>query len=102
MGPGCCSTDPSSAKLCTSEEGPSVTSSLSGSGEVEEDWEVVEEVAEDEEWREVSEEEAGGGNDKAWIDCGSDDSSAPPADAKAADVEPEAAPPASAAPLLYS
>lgn len=36
-----------------------------------------------------------------WSDCGSDDSS-PPADVEAADVGPEAAPPAGAAPLLYS
>ncbi len=47
--PGCCSTGPSSAKLGTSEEASSLTSPLSGSGEVEEEWEVVEEVVEDEE-----------------------------------------------------
>lgn len=48
-GPGCCSTGPSSAKLGTSEEASSPPPSLSGSGEVEEEREVVEEVLEDDE-----------------------------------------------------
>lgn len=98
-GPGCCSTGPSSAELGTSSPPPSP----SGSGEVEEEREVVEEVVEDEEWGEVSEEETGGGKDKGWSDCGSDDSS-PPADVEAADADvgAEATPPASGAPLLYS
>lgn len=101
-GPGCFSTGPSSAELGTSEETSSPTPSLSGSGEVDEEREGVGEVVEDEECGDVSEEEeAGGGKDKCWVDCGSDDSS-PPADVEAADVGPEAAPPASAAPLLYS
>lgn len=98
-GPGCCSTGPSSAELGAF----SPPSSLSGSGEVEEERDVVVEVVEDEEWGEVSEEETVGGKDKGWSDCGSDDSS-PPADVEAADVDvgAEAAPPAGAAPLLYS
>lgn len=48
-GPGCCSTGPSSAMLGTPEEAPSPILSLSGSGEVEEEREVVEEVLDDEE-----------------------------------------------------
>lgn len=48
-GPGCCSTGRTSAKLGTSDEGSSLPLSLSGSGEVEEEREVVEEVVEDEE-----------------------------------------------------
>lgn len=63
-GPGCCSTGPCSTELGTSEVPSSPSSSLSGSGEVEEEREVVEEVVEDEEWGEVSEEEAGGGKDE--------------------------------------
>lgn len=106
-GAGCCSTGPNSAEAGTSGKASSPPLSPSRSGEVEEEREVVEEVVEDEECGEVSEEEAGGGKDKGWSECGSDDSS-PPADVKAADavagaaVEAAAAPPASTAPLLYS
>lgn len=64
-GPGCCSTGPSSAEVGISEEvSSSRPLSLSGSGEVEEEREVVEDVEEDEEWGEVSEDEAGGRKDK--------------------------------------
>lgn len=48
-GPDCCPTGPSSAMLGTSEEASSPTLSLSGSGEMEEEREVVEEVVDDEE-----------------------------------------------------
>lgn len=48
-GPGCCSTGPSSVKLGTFEEVSSPPPSFSGSGEVEEERDVVEEVVEDEE-----------------------------------------------------
>lgn len=101
-GPGCCSTRPSSDEL-TSKEVSSAPPLLSGSGEVEEEWEVVEEVEEDEDRGEVSEQEAGGRKDMGCSDSGSEDSS-PPADVEApdADVGAEAAPPACAAPLLYS
>lgn len=100
-GPSCCSTGSNSIEFGTSLEAFSPPPSLSGSGEVEDEREVVEEVVEDEDCGEVSEMEAGGGKDEWWIDCGSDDSS-PPADVEAADVGPEVAPPASAVPLLYS
>lgn len=63
-GPGCCSTGPKSTELCSIEEASSPTLPLSGSGEVEEERDVVEEVEEDEEWGDVSEEEAGGGKGK--------------------------------------
>lgn len=59
---------------------------------------------EDDEWGEVSEDEAGGGKHTGWTDCGSDDSS-PPADVEAADAEvgADGAPPVTVAvPLLYS
>lgn len=48
-GPGCCSTGPISARLGTSKEAFSPPPSFSGSGEVEEEREVVEEVEEVEE-----------------------------------------------------
>lgn len=48
-GPGCCSTGPISTNLGTSEEVFSPPPSLSWSGEVEEEREVVEDVEEDEE-----------------------------------------------------
>lgn len=100
-GPGCCSTGPDSIEFCTMHEASSSPLPRSGSGEVEEEREVVEDEVEDEEWGEVSEEEAGGGKDERGRDCGSEDSS-PPADVEAADVGPDAFPPPAAAPLLYS
>lgn len=59
-GPGCCSTGLSCIRLGTSSIDAFSSSSLSGSGEVEEERGVVEEVVDDEEWGEVSEEEASG------------------------------------------
>lgn len=53
------------------------------------------------------EDNTGGGKEEGWSECGSEDSS-PPADVEAADtavapaVEATAAPPVTAAPLLYS
>lgn len=48
-GPGCCSTGPIPAKLGTSEETFPPAPSLSGSGEVEEEREVVGEEEEEDE-----------------------------------------------------
>lgn len=103
-GPGCCSTGPSTAEHCTSEEASSPPLSLPKSREAEEEREVVQEVVvEVEDWGDVSEEEGTGGGDIGRSDSGSEDSS-PPAVPEAADAEVEATlpPPASTAPLLYS
>lgn len=100
-GPSRCSTESNSTELGTSRKASSPPPCLSGSGEVEEERDVVQDVVEDEEWGEVSDEEAGGWKDEWWSDCGSDNSS-PPADMEAADIGPEAAIPVDAVPVLYS
>lgn len=103
---GCLSTAPSAAESWATV-GASLAPPLPlwGSGEVEEDREVVEEVLEVEECGEVSEEEeAGGGKDEGGSEWGSEDSS-PPAEVEATEAElgaaeeAPAAPPASPAPL---
>lgn len=98
---GRCSTGRSPAESGTSEQASSCPTSRSGSGEEEEERDVVEEVEEVEDWGEVSEEESGGGKDVWSSGCSSDDSS-PPAEVEAADVGPGMTPPTSAAPLLCS
>lgn len=59
-GMGCCSTGSDRTRFPTSDKASYSPLPLSGSGEVEEERGVVEEVVEDGEWEEVSEEVAGG------------------------------------------
>lgn len=98
-GPGCCSTRISSVDMGTVSSAPL---SISRSGEVEDERDVVEEVVEEDEWGDVSEEQAGGRQGTGWMDCGSDDSSPPAVEAAETDVGADRAPPVAAVPLLYS
>ena len=106
-GAGCLSTGPGAAGSWGAP-GASLAPPLplSGSGEVEEDREVVEEVLEVEECGDVSEEEGDMGKVEGGSEWGSEDSS-PPAEVEATEVaaaaDAPAAPPTGPAPLpLYS